>query len=50
MKVAEAKVEDARTTLKETEQSFARADQLSKRGLGTDQTLDTATAALRPRP
>lgn len=44
-KAAEARVEDARTTLKETEQAFTRADQLSKRGMGTNQALDTATAA-----
>ena len=44
-KVAQARVEDARTTLKETEQAFSRADQLSRRGMGTNQALDTATAA-----
>ena len=34
-----------KTTLKETEQTFARAEQLSKRGMTSEQALDTATAA-----
>ena len=41
---AEARVEDARTTLKESEQTFARAEQLSTRGMVADQALETATA------
>lgn len=45
VKAADAKVEDAHTTVKETEQAFSRAEQLSKRGMTTDQALDTATAA-----
>ena len=44
-KAAEAKVTEARTTLKETEQALARAEALSKRGMVTDQALETATAA-----
>lgn len=45
VKAAVAKVEDARTTLNETELAFSRAEQLSKRGMAATQTLDTATAA-----
>lgn len=41
---AEAKVEDARTTLKESEQALTRAQQLSSRGMVADQALDTAVA------
>lgn len=41
---AEAKVEDARTTLKESEQALTRAQQLSNRGMVADQALDTALA------
>lgn len=42
---AQAKVDDAQTTLTETEQSLSRASQLSRRGMGTAQALDTAQAA-----
>lgn len=42
---AEAKVADARTTLKETDQALARAQELAKRGMVTDQALEAATAA-----
>lgn len=45
VKAADAKVEDARTTVKETEQAFSRTSQLSKRGMASDVSLDTATAA-----
>ena len=41
---AEAKVEDARTTLKESEQTLSRARKLSTNGMVTDQQLDTAIA------
>ena len=44
-KAAAARVDDARTTLKETEQALARQQQLSKRGMVADQALETATAA-----
>ena len=36
---------ESKTTLTETEQAFTRAEQLSKRGMVSDQALDTATAA-----
>jgi len=41
---AEARVEDARTTLKESEQALARAQQLATRGMVAEQALETATA------
>lgn len=41
---AQAKLEDARTTLKESEQALTRAQQLSNRGMVADQALDTALA------
>jgi HlyD family secretion protein len=41
---AEAKIEDARTTLKESGQTLDRAQRLSKTGMVTDQALDTAIA------
>lgn len=41
---AEAKVEDAHTTLKESEQALDRAQKLSTRGMVADQALDTAVA------
>ncbi len=41
---AEAKVEDARTTLKESGQALDRAQKLSTRGMVADQALDTALA------
>lgn len=41
---AEAKVEDAQTTLKESEQALTRASRLQNRGMVADQALDTATA------
>ena len=41
---AAARVDDARTTLKESEQSLARQKQLSTRGMVADQALETATA------
>ena len=44
-KAAEAKVTEATTTLKETEQALVRSEALSKRGMVTDQALETATAA-----
>ena len=44
-KAAEAKVSDARTTLKETEQAFVRSEQLTKRGITNEQALEAATAA-----
>jgi HlyD family secretion protein len=43
-KAAAARVDDARTTLKESEQSLARQTQLSTRGMITEQALETATA------
>ncbi len=42
---AEAKVLEARTTLKETEQTLVRSEALGKRGMVTDQAVETATAA-----
>ncbi len=45
VKSAEAKVMEAKTTRTETEQGFARAEQLLKRGMTSQQTLDTAIAA-----
>lgn len=44
-KAAAAKVTEARTTLKETEQTLARAEALAGRGMVTEQALETATAA-----
>lgn len=41
---AEAKVEDARTTLKESGQALDRSQKLSTRGMVADQALDTALA------
>lgn len=41
---AEAKLDDARTTLKESGQAFDRAQKLSTRGMVADQALDTARA------
>jgi HlyD family secretion protein len=41
---AEAKVEDARTTLKESEQTLSRARKLSTSGMVTDQQFDAAIA------
>lgn len=41
---AEAKVEDARTTLAESEKTLARSQQLSTRGMVTEQALETAMA------
>ena len=43
-KAADARVDDARTTLKESEQALARQQQLSTRGMVADQALETATA------
>ena len=43
-KAAAARVDDSRTTLKESEQALARQQQLSKRGMVADQALETATA------
>lgn len=43
-KAAASKVEDARVTLKESEQALTRAQELAKRGMTTDQALETATA------
>jgi HlyD family secretion protein len=45
VKAADAKVADARTTLKETEQALDRAMQLAARKLTTDQAIEAATAA-----
>ena len=42
---AEAKVNEARTTLRETEQALARSEQLANRGTLATQSLETATAA-----
>ena len=44
-KAAEAKVMEAGTTLTETEQTLVRSQSLSKRGMVSDQIVDTATAA-----
>jgi HlyD family secretion protein len=41
---AEAKVEDARTTLSESDRALTRAQQLSKQALVTEQALETAQA------
>lgn len=41
---AEAKIEDAKTTLKESEATLARSQKLSKTGMVTDQQLETAMA------
>lgn len=41
---AEAKVEDAQTTLTESRQAYDRAKQLATRGMVADQALETATA------
>src|SRR5690606_3172748 len=38
-------VETARVTLKETEQALARASELARKGMATQQALDTAQAA-----
>lgn len=44
-KAAAASVETARVTLKETEQALARASELARKGMATQQALDTAQAA-----
>lgn len=44
-KAAAASVETARVTLKESEQGLARTAELARRGMTTQQALDTATAA-----
>ncbi len=44
-KAAAANVETARVTLNESGQALARAAELARRGMGTQQALDTATAA-----
>lgn len=44
-KAATASVETARVTLKETEQALARASELARKGMATQQALDTAQAA-----
>ncbi len=43
-KAAQASVETAQVTLKENEQALARAAELTKKGMATQQALDTATA------
>ncbi|OHV90842.1 efflux RND transporter periplasmic adaptor subunit [Mesorhizobium sp. ORS 3428] len=43
-KAAAAAVEDATVTLKENENALARASELTKRGMATDQSLEAATA------
>ncbi len=43
-KAAEAKVDDAAVTLKESEQALGRAEALTRRGMATTQTLEAATA------
>ncbi|MER8863542.1 efflux RND transporter periplasmic adaptor subunit [Mesorhizobium sp. M0751] len=43
-KAAAASVEDATVTLAESEKALARAAQLTKRGMATDQSLEAATA------
>lgn len=45
VEAARARVTDAQTTFRETEKGLARAEQLAKRGMTTDQALETATAA-----
>lgn len=45
VKSAEAKVMESKTTRTETEQGFVRSEQLLKRGMTSQQTLDTAVAA-----
>ncbi|WP_315923710.1 efflux RND transporter periplasmic adaptor subunit [Mesorhizobium sp. SP-1A] len=44
-KAAAASVETAKVTLTESQQSLARAAELTRRGMAPQQTLDTATAA-----
>jgi HlyD family secretion protein len=43
-KAAAASVEDATVTMKENENALARASELTKRGMATDQSLEAATA------
>lgn len=43
-KAAEAKVDDAAVTLKESEQALVRAEALTRRGMATAQALEAATA------
>jgi len=45
VEAARARVTDAQTTQRETEKALARAEQLARRGMTTDQALETATAA-----
>lgn len=45
VKSADAKVQEAQATLKEMQTAFQRADQLMKRGVSNQLTLDTAAAA-----